>query len=244
MLQDKKAVITAAGMGIGRASVEQFIQNGAEVWAVDINQSALEQLKNDYPYVNIIQLDVTNRSAINDFATGIEKVDILFNCAGYVHQGSILDSTEQDWDFSFNLNVKAMYYMISALLPKMIKNGSGNIINMASVASSIKGVKQRCVYGTTKAAVIGLTKSIAIDYVTENIRCNVICPGTVETPSLDERIKSLGDVEKAKQDFIARQPMGRLGTAQEIASLVLYLASDNAKYITGQTHIIDGGWSI
>ena len=244
MLQNKTAVITAAAMGIGRATVELFLENDSEVWALDINKLALDKLKQEFPAINIVELDVTNQSAINDFTATLNKVDILFNCAGYVHQGDILHSTEQEWDFAFNLNVKAMYYMISALLPKMLSKREGNIINMSSVASSIKGVKQRCIYGTTKAAVIGLTKSIAADYVTDNIRCNAICPGTVETPSLEQRINSLGDAQKARENFIARQPMGRLGTAEEIANLVLYLASDNAKYTTGQTHIIDGGWSI
>ncbi len=182
--------------------------------------------------------------AVEKAAADIGTISVLFNCAGFVHQGTILDCTEKDWDFSFDLNVKSMFRMCRAFLPGMLEAGSGSIINMSSGASSIKGVPNRFVYGATKAAVIGLTKAIAVDYVRKGIRCNAICPGTVESPSLDERIAALGDVEKVRADFIGRQPMGRLGRPEEIAALAVYLASDESGFTTGQAHIIDGGWTL
>ena len=234
-LSGKKCVITAAAQGIGRASAELFIAEGADVVATDRDLDKLAGLK-----CRTERLDVTDASAIEDFARRTGAIDVLFNCAGFVHHGTILETAEKDWDFSFDLNAKAMYRTIRAFLPGMLAQGHGNIVNMASVSGSVKGVPNRFVYGASKAAVIGLTKSVAIDFVTRNIRCNAICPGTVETPSLGERIAAQGDVEKARAAFIARQPMGRLGKAEEIAALALYLASDESSYTTGAIHIIDG----
>ena len=234
-LSGKKCVITAAAQGIGRASAELFLAEGADVVATDRDLDKLAGLK-----CRTERLDVTDAAAIEDFARRTGAVDVLFNCAGFVHHGTILDTSEKDWDFSFDLNAKAMYRTIKAFLPAMLAQGHGNIVNMASVSGSVKGVPNRFVYGASKAAVIGLTKSVAIDFVTRNIRCNAICPGTVETPSLGERIAAQGDVEKARAAFIARQPMGRLGKAEEIAALALYLASDESSYTTGAIHIIDG----
>lgn len=234
-LSGKKCVITAAAQGIGRASAELFIAEGAELIATDRDLDKLAGLK-----CRTERLDVTDAAAIEDFARRTGAVDVLFNCAGFVHHGTILETSEKDWDFSFDLNAKAMFRTIKAFLPGMIAQGHGNIVNMASVSGSVKGVPNRFVYGASKAAVIGLTKSVAIDFVTKNIRCNAICPGTVETPSLGERIAAQGDVEKARAAFIARQPMGRLGKAEEIAALALYLASDESSYTTGAIHIIDG----
>ena len=234
-LSGKKCVITAAAQGIGRASAELFIAEGAELIATDRDLDKLAGLT-----CRTERLDVTDAAAIEDFARRTGAVDVLFNCAGFVHHGTILETSEKDWDFSFDLNAKAMFRTIKAFLPGMIAQGHGNIVNMASVSGSVKGVPNRFVYGASKAAVIGLTKSVAIDFVTKNIRCNAICPGTVETPSLGERIAAQGDVEKARAAFIARQPMGRLGKAEEIAALALYLASDESSYTTGAIHIIDG----
>ena len=234
-LSGKKCVITAAAQGIGRASAELFIAEGADLIATDRDLDKLAGLK-----CRTERLDVTDAAAIEDFARRTGAVDVLFNCAGFVHHGTILETSEKDWDFSFDLNAKAMYRTIKAFLPAMLAQGHGNIVNMASVSGSVKGVPNRFVYGASKAAVIGLTKSVAIDFVTRNIRCNAICPGTVETPSLGERIAAQGDVEKARAAFIARQPMGRLGKAEEIAALALYLASDESSYTTGAIHIIDG----
>ena len=234
-LSGKKCVITAAAQGIGRASAELFIAEGADLIATDRDLDKLAGLK-----CRTERLDVTDAAAIEDFARRTGAVDVLFNCAGFVHHGTILETSEKDWDFSFDLNAKAMYRTIKAFLPAMLAQGHGNIVNMASVSGSVKGVPNRFVYGASKAAVIGLTKSVAIDFVTKNIRCNAICPGTVETPSLGERIAAQGDVEKARAAFIARQPMGRLGKAEEIAALALYLASDESSYTTGAIHIIDG----
>jgi len=243
-LAGKIAVVTAAGQGIGRATAHAFAEQGAKVFAVDINQAALAKLSNENPKITTCMIDVTDADAIDKLGEQVGQIDILFNCAGYVHHGSILECDESAWDFSFNLNVKSMYQMIKAFLPKMVANQNGNIINIGSVASSIKGVANRCAYATTKAAVIGLTKSIAADYINQGIRCNVICPGTVQTPSLDERISNQGgDVNEVRKTFIARQPIGRLGTPDEIAALAVYLASDEAAYTTGAVHIIDGGWS-
>lgn len=238
-LTDKTCVITAAGQGIGRASAELMALQGARVIATDINAETLATFDDLETYI----LDVTDTKAITRFAADIGTVDVLFNCAGFVHNGTILECTEDEWDFAFSLNVKGMYQMISAFLPGMLEKGSGSIINMSSVASSLKGVPNRFAYSASKAAVIGITKSVAADYVTQGIRCNTICPGTVDSPSLHERLKATGDYEQAMREFIARQPMGRIAETKEIAALVTYLASDEAQFITGQTHIIDGGWS-
>jgi 2-keto-3-deoxy-L-fuconate dehydrogenase len=239
-LKGKTCLITAAAQGIGRATAEMMINEGARVIATDINGDALANLHGAESHV----LDVLDADAIHAVAKKTGPVDVLFNCAGFVHNGSVMESTEDEWDFAFSLNVKAMYRMIRAYLPGMLEAKSGSIINMSSVASSLKGVPSRCLYSVTKAAVIGLTKSVAADYVSQGIRCNAICPGTVDTPSLHERLKATGDYKKAMKDFVARQPMGRLATAQEIANLATYLASDDAGFTTGQTHIIDGGWAI
>lgn len=238
-LENKVALVTAAAQGIGKATAELFAREGAIVYATDINSEALASLQG----MNVCVLDVTDTTAINDLAKQLGSIDVLFNCAGFVHNGTLLECSEQDWDFSFNLNVKSMYYMIQAFLPGMLAAGSGSIINMSSVASSIKGVPNRCVYGTSKAAVIGLTKSVAADYVQQGIRCNVVCPGTVQSPSLDQRLAAMGNYEVARKQFIARQPMGRVGMPEEIAELILYLAGDTSAYTTGQCHVIDGGWS-
>lgn len=238
-LTDKTCVVTAAGQGIGRASAELMALQGARVIATDINPETLATFDDLETHI----LDVTDAKAITNFAATVGTVDVLFNCAGFVHNGTILECTEDEWDFAFSLNVKGMYQMISAFLPGMLQKGSGSIINMSSVASSLKGVPNRFAYSASKAAVIGITKSVAADYVTQGIRCNTICPGTVDSPSLHERLKATGDYEQAMREFIARQPMGRIATTKEIAALVSYLASDEAQFITGQTHIIDGGWS-
>lgn len=240
-LADKTILITAAAQGIGRESAMACAREGATVWATDINTDKLAGLAGANG-IETAALDVTDEAAIQDFAASHSAPDALFNCAGFVHHGSVLDSSLADWDFAYELNVKAMVRTIQAFLPGMLERGSGSIINMSSVASSLKGVPARCVYSATKAAVIGLTKSVAADYVAKGVRCNAICPGTVDTPSLHERIASQGDIEKARAAFIARQPMGRLGQAHEIAALVVYLASDESTYTTGATHVIDGGW--
>jgi len=236
-LAGKRALITAAGQGIGRASAELFRDEGAQVIATDRDVGLLADLAG----CDNRALDVTDQAAIQALAAELGAVDVLFNCAGYVHNGTILECDEAAWAFSHELNVSAMYRICKAFLPAMLDHGGGSIVNMASVAGSVKGVVNRFAYGTTKAAVIGLTKAIAADYVTRGIRCNAICPGTVETPSLDERLKAQGDYEKARAAFIGRQPMGRLGKPAEIAALALYLASDESAYTTGQAHIIDGG---
>lgn len=242
-LSGKVALVTAAGQGIGRATALAFAKEGAQVWATDINIEALHSLAQEMPTIQIRKLNVLNVEEIFTFAAEV-TVDIIFNCAGYVHHGTILDCTEKDWDFSFDLNTKSMYRIIKAFLPNMLKNGGGSIINISSVASSIKGVTNRFVYSTSKAAVIGLTKSVAADFVSLGIRCNAICPGTIQTPSLDERIAAQGgDVEAVRKTFTARQPIGRLGKPEEIATLAIYLASDESGFTTGTIHIIDGGWS-
>lgn len=240
-LAGKTALITAAGQGIGRTSAELFAAEGAMVFAADINDAALAEL-DAIKGITAIKLDVTDGAAIKTLPTEIGGIDILFNCAGFVANGSILNCDEDDWDFSFDLNVKSMFLLNKAFLPRMIENGGGSIINMSSVAGAPKGVPNRFAYCASKAAIIGLTKSIAADYVTQGIRCNAICPGTVDSPSMHERLRETGDYEKALAAFIARQPMGRIGKTDEIASLALYLASDESGFTTGQSHLVDGGW--
>jgi 2-keto-3-deoxy-L-fuconate dehydrogenase len=243
-LQGKTALVTSAAQGIGRASAIAMAKEGAKVWATDIQGELLKTLEAEQSGIQTFVLDVLKAEAIVAAAPKVGTPDILFNCSGFVHHGTIMEVEDKDWDFSFDLNVKSHYRMIKAFMPGFLQRGSGCIINMASVASTIKGVPNRLVYGASKAAVIGLTKALAADYTPKGIRVNAICPGTVETPSLYERMKAQGDVEKAKAAFIARQPMGRLAQADEIASLVVYLASDEAAFITGQAFIIDGGMTV
>jgi 2-keto-3-deoxy-L-fuconate dehydrogenase len=253
-LKNKTALITAAAQGIGRASALAFAREGARVIATDINEEALATLDQDLANAaqtggfvatsRTMRLDVRDPAAISAAAAELGAEDILFNCAGFVHHGTVLECDEAGWAFSLDLNVTSMYRMTRAFLPAMLHAGHGNIINMSSVASSVTGVPNRFVYGVTKAAVVGMTKSIAADFVGRGIRCNAICPGTVDTPSLHERLSSQGDYEAARTAFIARQPMGRIGTADEIAALAVYLASDESAFTTGQIHVIDGGWTI
>jgi 2-keto-3-deoxy-L-fuconate dehydrogenase len=243
-LAGKIALVTAAGQGIGRATAAAFAEEGAVVWATDINEASLAALSHERPGIQTRRLDVLESQDIANCAAEIGPLDVLFNCAGYVHHGCILDCSEKDWDFSFDLNVKSMYRTCRAFLPDMVKAGKGNIINMSSAASSIRAAPNRFVYGSTKAAVIGLTKAIAADFIRSGIRCNAICPGTVQSPSLEQRIAAQGNVEKIRSEFVARQPMGRIGRPEEIAALAVYLASDESSYTTGQIHIIDGGFSL
>jgi 2-dehydro-3-deoxy-L-fuconate 4-dehydrogenase len=243
-LEGKRAVVTAAAQGIGRATAEAFVREGANVIAADINEVALRSLSG----CEIRVLDVTNPAAIEAFSSGTGPIDILFNCAGYVHSGTILECTEEDWNFAFQINSSAMFRLMKCFLPGMLEAGSGSIINISSVASSVKGVPNRFAYSASKAAVIGMTKSVAADFVARGIRCNAICPGTVESPSLGQRIEAQAraqgvSIEHVRDGFIRRQPMGRLGKTEEIAALAVYLASDESGFTTGQTHIIDGGWS-
>lgn len=240
-LQGKTVVITAAAHGIGRASALAFAAVGSRVVATDVNEAALASLATESNIVTR-KLDVLDDAAVAAAFAEIGPVDVLFNCAGFVHGGTILEIKDEDFDFAVNLNVRAMVCTIRAVLPAMLERGGGAIINMSSLASSQKGIPSRFVYGLTKAAVIGLTKAIAADYVTSGVRCNAICPGTVESPSLEARMRAQGDYERARAAFIARQPMGRLGKAEEIADLAVYLAG--ATYTTGQAYNIDGGWSI
>lgn len=239
-LQGKTALVTAAAQGIGRASVEALAKAGAQVIATDIAEDKLTDLKS-IPGVEAARLDVLSPEAIEAFAADHSKVDILFNCAGVVHNGTILECSEKDWAFAFELNVTAMFRMVRAFLPGMLERGDGCIINMSSLASSVKGVTSRFAYQASKAAVVGLTKSVAADYVSKGIRCNAIAPGTVDSPSLHDRLRATGDYEAARAAFIARQPIGRIGQPEEIADLVVYLAG--ATYTTGQVHVIDGGWA-
>ncbi len=245
-LKGKTALITAAAQGIGRASALAFAAEGARVIATDINQAKLDELKREARRgVETRLLDVTNARAIENLARELGALDVLFNCAGFVHHGTVLDCSERDWDVTMELNVKSMYRMIRAFLPAMLKNPKGaSIINMSSGASSVKAAPNRFVYGTSKAAVIGLTKAVALDYIKQSIRCNAICPGTIETPSLEDRIAAQGGTDAVRQAFINRQPLGRLGTAEEIAALAVYLASDESSFTTGAIHLIDGGWSL
>ena len=243
-LKNKRTLITAAGQGIGLSTALAFANEGAEVVATDINPDTLNSLSNENPRIETRLLDVTKPEEIQQAAEETGPIDVLFNCAGFVHQGTILDCEENDWEFSINLNVRSMYRMIRAFLPAMLEAGGGNIINMSSVASSVMGLPNRFVYGASKAAVIGLTKSVAKDYIKQGIRCNAICPGTVESPSLQERIKAQGgNLEEVRAAFIARQPIGRIGTPEEIAAIALYLASDESAYTTGVAFSVDGGMS-
>ncbi len=241
-LQGKTALVTAAGQGIGRATALAFAAEGARVIATDINDAALVSL-DAVDAIVTEHLDVTSDEQVGALAARHRDIDVLFNCVGFVHHGTILDCAPEDWRFSLELNVTSMYRTIRALLPAMLERGGGSIVNMSSVASSVRGVVNRFAYGTTKAAVIGLTKAVAADHVTGAIRCNAICPGTVDTPSLQDRISASRDPEAARAAFIARQPMGRLGSTAEIAALAVYLASDESAYTTGAIHVVDGGWS-
>lgn len=241
-LTGKTALVTAAGQGIGRASAERMAKEGAKVIATDVNEAMLAELTL-VPGITARRLDVLDGAAITALAAEVGPVDILFNCAGVVHNGTILQATEAEWDFAFDLNAKAQFRMIRSFLPGMLAKGAGSIINMSSVAGPKKGPVNRAVYSASKAAVVGLTRAVAADYVTQGIRCNAICPGTVDSPSLHERLRATGDYEGALKAFIARQAMGRLGRADEIAALVCYLASDEAGFTTGTEHVIDGGWT-
>lgn len=247
-LKDKRAFVTAAGAGIGRAIAVAFAEEGARVIATDVNAGSIETLPR-HGVTETHVLDVRDTIAVNAMAERLGPVDILCNCAGFVHHGTVLTTSEEDWDFSFDINAKAMHRTISALLPAMLAHGGGSIVNIASGASSVRGIPQRYAYGASKAAVIGLTKAVAADFIRQGIRCNAICPGTIQSPSLDARIAALAETEnkpldKVRQDFIDRQPIGRLGTAEEIAWLAVYLASDEASYTTGQIHVADGGFAL
>lgn len=242
-LDGKRALVTAAGQGIGKASALALAAAGASVIATDINEQTLAELDaSGVPGIETNLLDVRDDRAVADLV-GEAGLDILLNCAGFVHHGTIMDSTDEEWDFAFDLNVRSSYRTIRAALPGMVERGNGSIINISSVVSSIIGAPNRFVYGTTKAAVVGLTKSVAKDYVTTGVRCNAICPGTVDSPSLHDRLRATGDYDAAMEAFVARQPMGRVGTAEEIAAMVVYLASDDSAFTTGQTFVIDGGWA-
>ncbi|SMX51114.1 2-keto-3-deoxy-L-fuconate dehydrogenase [Actibacterium lipolyticum] len=243
-LTGKRALVTAAGQGIGRATALAMASEGAQVFATDVNEAALEGLDGDG--IEAFVLDARDTDSVNKGVARAQP-DVLFNCAGFVHHGTVLDATDDEWDFAFDLNVRSMFRTIRAALPGMLERGNGSIINMSSACSSIIGAPNRFIYGTTKAAVIGMTKSVAIDYITKGIRCNCICPGTVESPSWHDRVKALGEevgsYEEALKQFVSRQPMGRVAKAEEIAALVVYLASDESGFTTGQPHVIDGGWS-
>jgi 2-keto-3-deoxy-L-fuconate dehydrogenase len=242
-LEGKTVIVTAAGQGIGKASVFAMANEGAQVWATDIDAKALEVF-DGVENVRTAVLNVMEKVRIQDFVNSVSKVDVLFNCAGFVHNGTILEATDDQWDFAFDLNVRSQFWMMQAVLPKMLENGGGSIINMASVAGSIKGLPNRFVYGASKAAVIGMTKAVAADYVKQGIRCNSISPGTVETPSLHDRINAYDDPVEARKNFIARQPMGRLAQAEEIAPVIVFLASEEAVFVTGQNYSVDGGMTI
>ena len=242
-LNGKRALVTAAGQGIGRASAIAMAAEGAKVFATDVNADALNDLPDG---IETFVLNALDDSSVNEGVARAQP-DILFNCAGFVHHGTVLDATDEDWDFAFDLNVRSMLRTIRAALPGMVERGTGSIVNMSSACSSVIGASNRFIYGTTKAAVIGMTKSVALDFIKDGVRCNCICPGTVESPSLEDRVKALGEelgsYEKAREQFVARQPMGRVATAEEIANLVVYLGSDDSGFTTGHPHIIDGGWS-
>lgn len=240
-LVGKRVLVTAAAMGIGQASVLAMAAEGAQVLATDLNLDALAKAYADMPEVKTAQLDVTNGQAIEALVAAHGPFDVLFNCAGWVHQGTIFNTSERDWDFSFELNVKAQFRMIQAVLPGMVEQGSGSIVNMASVCSNLKGLPNRVAYGASKAAVIGLTKQVAADVIKAGIRVNCVCPGTVESPSLQDRINAFADPVQARKDFVARQPMGRIAEVNEISPMVVFLASDEASYVTGQAFVLDGG---
>ena len=242
-LKGKNVLVTAAGQGIGRASALAMAEEGAQVFATDVNMTTLSTIRQaNHENIEIFKLDVCDDDSVSE---GVQRAapDVLFNCAGFVHSGTILEARDDDWDFAFDLNLRSMLRTIRASLPGMLERGSGSIINMSSACSSIIGAPNRFIYGTTKAAVLGLTKSVAIDYITQGIRCNAICPGTVDSPSLHDRLQATGDYDAAMKAFVARQPMGRIAQAEEIAALVVYLASDGSAFTTGQGHVIDGGWS-
>ena len=247
-LQGKKIVVTAAGQGIGRATVLAMAKEGATIWATDINPELLKSYAG-MTNINTAVLNVLNTAEVEAFAKQVGNIDVLFNCAGFVHQGDILNLSEADWDFSMDLNVKSMYRTIRAFVPGMLAQGRGSVINMASAASNIKGAPNRVIYSASKAAVIGLTRALAADYVARGVRFNAICPGTIESPSLGERIQAVSQqsgktVDEAREQFVARQPIGRIGKAEEIAYLAIYLASDESAFTTGTSQIIDGGWSL
>ncbi|MBE2261287.1 MAG: SDR family oxidoreductase [Burkholderiaceae bacterium] len=242
-LKGKTALITAAGQGMGRAAALAFAAEGAQVWATDVNAELLKAYDGEAG-ITALPLDVLNRTAIDGVVGQLPRIDALFNCAGFVHSGTVLQASDAEWDFAVNLNVRSQFWMIQAVLPKMLASGSGSIINMASVCSSIKGLPNRFIYGTTKAAVIGLTKSVAADFVGQNVRCNAVCPGTVDTPSLQDRINAFDDPVEARKAFVARQPVGRIAQAHEIAPLLVFLASDESSFVTGQAYAIDGGITI
>ena len=242
-LKGKTALVTAAGQGIGYASVMAMAAEGATVWATDINPTLLERFSG-HTQIHTHTLDVMDKAAIIALVAKIPTIDVLFNCAGFVHSGTVLEATDDDWNFAFDLNVRSQFWMIQAVLPGMLAKKNGSIINMASIASSVRGLPNRFVYGATKAAVIGLTKAIAADYVTQGIRCNAVCPGTVDTPSLQDRINAYSDPIEARKQFIARQPMGRLATAEEIAPVVVFLASNDSTFSTGNMYSVDGGMTI
>ncbi len=247
-LAGKRAFLTAAGAGIGRATARLFAAEGAHVIATDVDVTKIRDLV-EHGVAEVHGLDVLSTPAVQALAEAVGPVDILFNCAGFVHHGTVLECSEHDWDFSFDLNVKSMHRTIRAFVPGMLERGKGSIINIASGASSVRGIPNRYVYGASKAAVVGLTKAVAADFIKRGIRCNAICPGTIESPSLDDRISTLAantgqSIETVRQSFIDRQPMGRLGKAEEIAALAVYLASDEASYTTGQIHLADGGFAL
>jgi 2-keto-3-deoxy-L-fuconate dehydrogenase len=239
-LRGKTCVVTAAGQGIGAATADAFAREGATVWATDVDAGKLRGREG----VRARKLDVLDKAAVAGLVRETGPVDVLFNCAGFVHHGTVLDASDEQWRFAFDLNVRSMFWTIQAFLPGMLEKGGGSIINMSSAASSVKGAAMRFVYGTTKAAVVGLTKSVAVDFVAKNVRCNAICPGTVQTPSLDERIAALGGGADARKFFLQRQPTGRFGSVDEVAALAVYLASDESAFTTGTVNVIDGGWSI